>query len=69
MKFVDKFQTCFCFFKKKIISTKKQVVSMLVSTYFGNPRLGYTIKTNCIKIQTVDPEIWSILIFEKRVCN
>ena len=30
---------------------------------FGPPQLGHPIKTNCIKFQTVDPEICSILIF------
>ena len=29
---------------------------------FGSPRLGHTIKANCIKLQTVDPEICSILL-------
>ena len=44
----------------------KQVVSTLVSIYFGNPRLDDTIKTNYWKIQTADLEIYSILIFNKR---
>ena len=44
----------------------KQVVSILVSTYFGNPRLDYTIKANYWKIETADLEIYSILIFNKR---
>ena len=35
---------------------KKQVASTLVSVYFGSSRLGHTIKTNCITLQTVDPE-------------
>ena len=26
-----------------------------------------TVKTNCIKLQTIDPEICSILIFQERV--
>ena len=32
--------------------------------HFGSPRLGHTIKGNCIKLQTVDLEICP-----KRVCN
>ena len=36
---------------------KKQVVSTLVSIYFGSPRLGHRVKSNCIKFQTVDLEI------------
>ena len=41
----------------------KQVVSTLVSIYFGSLQLGHTIKTNCIKFQTVDPKIFLILNF------
>ena len=37
------------------------MVNTLVSIRFGGPLLGHTIKTNCIKRQTVDPEICSIL--------
>ena len=35
----------------------------LVSIYFESSRLEYKIQTNCITFQTVDPEIYSILIF------
>ena len=42
------------------------MVSTLISIYFGSARLGRAIKANCIKFQTVDPEKWSILIFEKK---
>ena len=41
----------------------KQVGSTLVSVYSGNSRPGYTIKTNRIKFQTVDPEICSISVY------
>ena len=41
------------------------MISTLVSMYFGSPRLEYKIKINCIKLQTFDVEIWSILIFSK----
>ena len=32
------------------------MVSTLVSICFTSPRLGHTIKTNCMKLQTVDPD-------------
>ena len=44
---------------------KKQVVSKLVSICFGSPWLGLKIKTNCMNLQVVDPEISSVLIFFK----
>ena len=40
--------------------------AVLVSIYFGNPQLWYTIKTNCKNVQTVGPGICSILIFLKK---
>ena len=40
-----------------------QVVGTLVSIYFGSPRLGHTIETNDVKLETVDPEIYSIVSF------
>ena len=40
-----------------------QMVHSLVSIYFGSPQLSHTIKASCINIQTIDPEIGSILIF------
>ena len=42
------------------------MVRTLVSICFGSPRLGHTIKTNCVKLQTVNPELRSILIFLKK---
>ena len=63
----DQFQTSFGYFLKKLFMRSKQVVRALVSIYFDSPRLGHTIKTNCIKLQTVDPKICAILIFQKRV--
>ena len=38
------------------------MVSFLISMHFGSPRFGLTIK-----FQTVDPEIISILIFQRRI--
>ena len=37
------------------------MVSTLVLIYFGTFQSGYTIKTNCIKFQAVDPKICLIL--------
>ena len=51
------------FFLKKLYVRSQQAVSSLVSTYIGSPRFGHTIKTNCLKLQTVDSEICSKLIF------
>ena len=43
--------------------SSKPVVSTLVPICFGSARLGSTIETNCIKFQTIDPEICSVLTF------
>ena len=56
----------FLLFKKALYEIKA-VVSTLVSLYSGSPGLGHTKKANGIKFQTVEPEICSILIFQKRV--
>ena len=53
----------FLFFKK-LFMKQKQVVGILVSISFGSSQLEHTIKANCMKLQTVDPEIWTILIFD-----
>ena len=42
---------------------REQVFSTLVSISFGSPRLEHATKTNCMKLQTVDPELYSILTF------
>ena len=39
------------------------MVSSLVLKYLGRLRLGYTTKTNFMTFQTVEPEIYWILIF------
>ena len=41
--------------------------STLVSINFGSPLLGNTVRENCIKFQTVYPEICPISISEKRL--
>ena len=42
---------------------QKQVVDTVILIYFGSPRLEHTIKANCTKLQNVDPEIGTNLIF------
>ena len=44
-------------FLKKALFRQKQVINTLVLIYFSSSWLRHTIKTNCIKFQTVDPEI------------
>ena len=56
----------FLFFKKALHKVK-QVVSTLNLMYFGRPQIEHTIKARFITFQTVDLEIWSILIFYKKV--
>ena len=51
------------FFFLNFIWGKKQVVCTLVAIYFDSLQLGHPIKTNHIKLQTIDPELCSILIF------
>ena len=57
----------FCFFRERLDIRSKQVVNTLVLLCFGRPQLGHSIKTNCITFQTIDPDIWSIIIFHKSV--
>ena len=46
----------FVFFLKKLYMTLNQAVSILYSICFRSPQFGHTIKTYCMKLQTVDPE-------------
>ena len=39
------------------------MISTFVSTYFGSPQLGHTLKKITINFQTVDSKICLILIF------
>ena len=43
------------FLEKLPLFLRKTSGLYLISLYFDSPRLGYTIKTNCIKRQAVDP--------------
>ena len=44
-------------FLKKALFRQKQVINTLVLIYFSSSWLRHTIKTNCIKVQTVDPQM------------
>ena len=52
----------FLFFKKALCEAKANLVSML-----QQPSTWHTIKTSSIKLQTIVPEICSILTFQKRL--
>ena len=56
----------FLFFKKALYKAKASGLQ-LGFTIFRQPLNQYTIKANFIKLQTIDPEIYSILIFQSRV--
>ena len=62
----NQFQTPFCFLKKLCIRQKK-VVCSLISLYFDSPQISIQQKQTCLKLHTVDTDICSILIFQKRV--
>ena len=53
--------------KKQAENEEKQAVSTLVFNILIDLDLNIKVKTNFITFQTVDLEIWSILIFYKRV--
>ena len=50
------------FFKNTLYGVKASVQQFRFNIC-GGPWLGHILETNCIKFQTVDPEIFSILIF------
>ena len=56
-------------FFKKASNKQEQLVSTLFSIYFGSSRLGHAQKTNCLNLQTVDPDICSVLNFYERVLD
>ena len=60
----NQFQTSFVF-KKTLYDIKASSLQFIFNT-FGQPPTCHSIKTNCIKLETIDPEIWPILIFQKR---
>ena len=56
----------FAFFKKALNQVKESDLQLSLNI-IRQFTTWHTIKTNCIKLQTTDPEICSILIFYKRV--
>ena len=59
----NQFQTPFCFLKKLYMKQKQVVYSLVFSIALN---LAYN-KKNCIRLQIINPEIRSILIFKKSV--
>ena len=49
--------------KRKEALYEEKASALHLSINFDNTALGHTVKTNCIKLSTVDPELCSILIF------
>ena len=63
----DYFQTSF-YFLRKLNMMQKQAVCTLVSIYFDSPQLGIQSKQTVLNFRLfIDPEIYSNLIFQKRV--
>ena len=62
----DQLETSFCFFKKALYEVKASDLQLSFNI-FRHPSTWPTIKPNCIKLQTTDPEICSIFVFQKRV--
>ena len=56
----------FSHFKKPLYKVKESDLQLGFNT-FRQPSTWHRTKTNNIKLQTIDPEISSILIFQKRV--
>ena len=60
------FETSFCFFKKALYKVKAYGMQLSFDIS-GQSQLCIQIKTNSIKLQTIDPKIDSILSFWKRI--
>ena len=56
----------FLFFKKTLYVMKASGLQLSFNI-FRQPSTSHTVKLNCIKFQTIDPQICSILNFQKRV--
>ena len=55
----------FLFFEKSLSEVKANDLELNFSI-FQQSSTRHMIKANCIKLQTIDPEISSILVFQKR---
>ena len=62
----DQIQTSFYFFKNVEYEVKTTILQLIFSV-FRQLSNWDNIRTNCIKLQIIDPEICSILIFQKRI--
>ena len=62
----DQFQTPFCVLKKALYEVKASGPQLRFNI-IRQPSTWHTMKTNCMKLQIIDPEICSILFFQKRV--
>ena len=60
----DQFLISVCFLKKLEVKATDRQLSFNIFQYSST---WNTIKTNCVKLQTINPEICSILICQKRV--
>ena len=56
----------FKFFKETLCQVKAGGLQVSFNI-FRQPATSHKIKTNCIKLQTIDPELFFILIFQKSV--
>ena len=65
MRQKNQFHTAFCFLKKTLYLAKASDLQ-LDFTIFRQPPNQHTIETNCLKLYTIDPEIYSILNFQIR---
>ena len=66
MKQGDQFRTSFYLKKKRFEEVKASGLQPSFNIFRATLNLA-SIKPNCIKLQTIDPEICPILIFQKRV--
>ena len=66
MRQETQFQTSFCFIKKALYEVKTSGLQLSFN-HFRQFSAWQTINTKYIKLQNIDPEICSILIFQKRV--
>ena len=62
----DQIQTSFYFFKNAEYEVKTTILQLIFSV-FRQLSNWDNIKTNCIKLQIINPEICSFLVFQKRI--
>ena len=62
----DQFQNSFCFLKKTLYELKAEGLQLSFNI-FRYSSTQHTLKTNCIKLQTLHQGVCSILDFQKRM--